>query len=91
MSMNLTLTAYRDVVVVKTGEKTKQTERIELWQTPTQVTHRILESKDPKQAYFDWVRSICGEEDYCNQELKNLQEEMECLERLGYEFEWGMM
>lgn len=28
-----------------------------LWQTPTDVTNRILASSDIKQAYFDWVMS----------------------------------
>jgi hypothetical protein len=56
MSMNVYITARREVVVVKTGEKSVQTEHFDALQTPTKVTYEIVGSANPIQAYKDWVR-----------------------------------
>ena len=38
-------------------QKLKNTERLPVWQTPTEVTMKILASSDPVKEYFDWVQT----------------------------------
>lgn len=62
MSMNIFFKALREVVVKKTGKTDMQVVEYEVWQTPTKVTYEIYESKDPVQAYVDWVLSTSEDE-----------------------------
>ena len=58
MSINLHIVAQREIEVVKTG--VRQTQYVDYrftWQTPTEVTGRIMQATDRKQAYIDWVMS----------------------------------
>lgn len=63
MSMNLAIVATREITVNKTGEKTKQSCSIYCWQTPTEVTYKIIAQDDPLQAYCDWVRIVSVDEE----------------------------
>ena len=58
MSTNIHINGIRQVQVIKTGEIVSQTERFRVWQTPTDVTYKIMASEDKVQAYKDWVLSI---------------------------------
>lgn len=62
MSMNIYFEAVRNITVNKTGEITTQVLQRDVWQTPTNVTYEIHNSKDPVQAYVDWV--LDGAEDF---------------------------
>lgn len=62
MSMNIFIEATRQVQVIKTGQITEQSIKWPAWQTPTSVTHDILNSADPADSYKAWVLTAC--EDY---------------------------
>ena len=62
MSTNIFFKAIREVTVKKTGKRDLQVIEHEVWQTPTKVTYEIYESKDPVQAYVDWVLSESEDE-----------------------------
>ncbi len=55
MSMNIYISAEREVVTTKSGIKDTQVITFDCWQTPTKVTYQILETDNPLQAYMDWV------------------------------------
>jgi hypothetical protein len=58
MSMNVIIIATRKISFKKkNGEMhdSVQMETFRAWQTPTCVTDEILASKDPAQAYVDWI------------------------------------
>ena len=62
MSTNIHFEAHRDILVIKTGKQEIQSARFkEVWQTPTDVTRKIMKAKDHFQAYRDWVME--GQED----------------------------
>ena len=58
MSMNIYISGTREVKVIKTGQIINQTLKFAAYQTPTEVTYKILESADPGQAYKDWVLEL---------------------------------
>ena len=63
MSTNINIFAEREIEVVKTGSR--QTQDIYYsftWQTPTEVTEKIMQATDRKQAYIDWVTSTSKDE-----------------------------
>ena len=63
MSINLHIVAQREIEVVKTGARqTQYADYRFTWQTPTEVTGRIMQATDRKQAYIDWVTSISKDE-----------------------------
>ena len=55
MSMNLHVMGIREVVVVNTGKSEMQIIDFDLYQTPTNVTKKLLSSNDIAQAYRDWI------------------------------------
>lgn len=55
MSMNLHVDGTREVVAVKSMQKSTQRISFSLYQTPTSVTRALLEAEDIAQAYRDWV------------------------------------
>ena len=61
MSMNIYIDASREVTVNKTGKVSTQTITFSAWQTPTDVTYKILESADHKQAYIDYILLHSGD------------------------------
>jgi len=63
MSTNLYVSASREVIVLKTGEPSIQSENFSVYQTPTQITYDILASDDKAQSYRDWVNSISKDEE----------------------------
>lgn len=63
MSMNVYFEAVRDITVNKTGEVTTQLVCYDVWQTPTNVTYEIVNSKNPVEAYCEWVRKISEDEE----------------------------
>lgn len=60
MSTNLNIFAEREIEVVKTGAR--RTQHVTYWQTPTEVTKKIMQATNRKQAYIDWVLSISEDE-----------------------------
>lgn len=67
MSMNLEIIAEREVYIPKTGKSDIERRYYSVWQTPTKVTFKILESENPCESYIEWVRSIskdCEEDIY---------------------------
>jgi hypothetical protein len=56
MSMNINITATREIQVVKTGKVDQQSIRFDCWQTPTKHSYDIANSDDSIQAYKEWVR-----------------------------------
>ena len=58
MSTNIHISAEREVQVIKTGKISKQKIYFSEWQTPTDVTYKIMAAEDKVQAYKDWVLSI---------------------------------
>ena len=59
MSTNLNIFAQREIEVVKTGARqTQQVAYRFTWQPPTEVTKKIMQATNRKQAYIDWVLSI---------------------------------
>ena len=57
--MNILIDAQRQVQVIKTGKIIEQRIRFDAWETPTQVTMQILNSKDPASVFKDWVLTAC--------------------------------
>lgn len=58
MSMNIYIKASRKIAFKKKNGKRGggiQTVTFNAWQTPTEVTYKIIKTADPKQAYTDWV------------------------------------
>ena len=71
MSMNLNLCATREVIVKKTGKPSVQHEKFDLIQTPTEVTYKIMESKNIFEAYKEYVLTLVDKTDTKeNQELR---------------------
>jgi hypothetical protein len=63
MSMNILITATRKITFKKKNGKRGgdvQTKTFDAWQTPTAVSYGILGSKDPAQAYIDWILNNCS-------------------------------
>jgi hypothetical protein len=63
MSMNILITATRKITFKKKNGRRGseiQTVKFREWQTPTKITHEILASKDPAQAYIDWILRDCS-------------------------------
>ena len=66
MSMNIMITASRKITFKnKAGKRTGgiQNGEFRALQTPTQITHAILASKDPAQTYIDWVLAECSRDE----------------------------
>ena len=69
MSMNIHFNMVRNAIQIfrkpgKNGGKGKTIrkeikliEHLPVWQTPTEVTMKILASSDPVKEYFDWVQT----------------------------------
>ena len=57
MSMNVFLVAKQDAVLAN-GKKFVHEVGIDLWQTPTKITKKIINSSDPLKVYTEWVKEI---------------------------------
>lgn len=64
MSTNIHFEATRQVQVVKTGKIVEQKIHFNVWQSPTRVTMRIMDSPDPVQAYKTWILEECSEDQF---------------------------
>ena len=62
MSINFHIGATREIVVVKTDKKSIQEISFGTWQTPSEVTHRIMKTVDPIASYKEWVLSVSSDE-----------------------------
>ena len=60
MSTNIHFIATREVQVIKTGKINTQEIKFNEWQTPSDVTRKIMASADPVQAYKDWILTECS-------------------------------
>lgn len=58
MSINIHFKAERKVQVIATGKIETQTVKLSVWQTPTDVTEKIIKSADPLEAYLEWVLRV---------------------------------
>jgi hypothetical protein len=63
MSMNIHLEMSREILVKKTLHTCFQTESIDLWQTPTEVSYAIQNSNTPLEEYQKWVLSVSKDEE----------------------------
>lgn len=63
MSMNIKFFATREVLVIKTNQRSTQKIEFDVWQTPTEITYDIMESQVPTEAYKAWVMSISQDEE----------------------------
>ena len=105
MSMNLHLRAEREVVVKKTGKVSHQYKNIDLIQTPTEVTYKLMEAENIFEAYKEFVLEHMdidfwksnGEEIYNEhkEELLNMIKSIETwikeVEEEGYEIKFYVM
>lgn len=95
MSINLYLSAKREVTVNKTGKISTQSVHFDLWQTPTEITKAAIRSNDPKAVYIEWVTSeFIDEKDPVGidkEHLKSLEEFLTMCEDEGYEVEFYEM
>ena len=55
MSMNIHISATREVTVNKTGKTSSQTVQFDCWQTPTSDSYEIMEKENPLEGYKEWV------------------------------------
>ena len=85
MSMNIYFKALREVVVKKTGKSAIEVVRHDVWQTPTKVTYEIYESKDPVQAYVDWVLSKDVDDPFCQDHADEFLSWAAMMEAEGYD------
>ena len=60
MSTNIHFVATREVQVIKTVKIITQEIKFNEWQTPSDVTRKIMASTDPIQAYKDWILTECS-------------------------------
>lgn len=81
MSMNISIFAEADAVIIKTGKKVKVREEFPAYQTPTDVTRSIMKSDDKLEAYKSWVR----EGDYVVEEKVYAKYDMFCDKPIGIE------
>ena len=101
MSMNLHLRAEREVVVKKTGKSSIQHKEIDLIQTPTEVTYKLMEAKNIFEAYKKYVLTLVDKTDTkeaqedrifdLNEILNSTAAEMKALEEEGYTLEFYVM
>ena len=62
MSTNIHFEATRRIKIIKTGQIEDQTMFFKYnFQTPTDVTKKIMRAADPFQAYRDYVLEICAD------------------------------
>ena len=58
MSINIEIIGKREVIVKKTKKEDVQTYPFNALQTPTEVTKKIMDSKDKIKSYREWAYSI---------------------------------
>ena len=89
MSTNIHLQATREITVNKTGKVETQTIFFrDCWQTPTEVTKKLLENSNPAQAYFDMVKNISEDTIYSTSHIKDVKKWIKGVELEGYVTEW---
>ena len=101
MSMNLHLRAEREVIVKKTGKVSYQYKNIDLIQTPTEVTYKLMEAENIFEAYKSYVLTLVDKTDTkeaqedrifdLNEILNNTAAQMKELEEEGYTLEFYVM
>jgi hypothetical protein len=96
MSMNIMITASRKVTFKnKAGKRSGgiQTENFGTCQTPTAVTYEILKSKDPAQAYIDWVLEEYGqyEDDIWQEHVEEFRAWIDRVEEEGFTVKFNMI
>lgn len=99
MSMNIYIEGTRKVLLKSNPSKeSTQTIHFNCWQTPTDVTDKILKSKDQMQAYKDWVMDFykrvkieddCGDvyDGYSEDHIERLNEFIKKCKNESYEIE----
>lgn len=59
MSMNIQFFATREILVIKTNQRSTQAIKYKgIWQTPTDITYDIMGSQEPAETYKEWVMSM---------------------------------
>lgn len=74
MSTNLHIKGTRTIRVLKTGKIEEQHIFANVYQTPTDITYQILNSKNKLEEYEKWVMSVS--EDYEENIYANYHDEM---------------
>lgn len=80
MSLNIIIDATGTILRIR------HTEIFDVLQTPTVVTHAILDSSDPIQKYKDWVMEH-GDNAFNNEHCDKLDEFINKWEGLGFKIE----
>ena len=62
MSMNIHIKAVAKVMVIKTGEEFDHTVYFKVFQTPTEITERIINSENKMEKYESYVLSVSIDE-----------------------------
>ena len=101
MSMNLHLCGKREVVVKKTGKSSIQYKEIDLIQTPTEVTYKLMEAENIFEAYKEFVLTLVDKTDTKEAQkdrisdlteiLNSTAAQMKALEEEGYTLEFYVM
>lgn len=81
MSMNLYVERSRNATAIVKGKQKRFVDRssFNLWQTPTEVTRRLLQEKDTLSAYCDWVRSNSKDREFKMYADDDFRQERECV------------
>ena len=57
MSTNFHIKAKRSIYIPSINWAEFQYKILHVWQTPSEVTRKLIEANDPLEAYFDYMRS----------------------------------
>lgn len=85
MSLNAYVTATI-TVEIGGGDRDYLSADFDLWQTPTRVTERILDSDDPVTEYEKWVKTLKNPEG--KEHVQELKRWLSRRKEEGWEVEW---
>jgi len=91
MSMNIYLIAHRKIKVLKTNKIETQIKEIDVLQTPTNISRKIMASNDKMKEYKNWIKDYYSDDlEYIKWHLGELYEDIKLHTKLGYELKWGI-
>lgn len=89
MSMNLYVDA-RQKAILDSGKETEIVKRVELYQTPTEITYKAIRG-NPLEVYCNWVMKTWGGTESSTKHLEDLKEWIKTMENEGYVVEFFEM
>lgn len=90
MSMNLSLIGERDIFIPAINKHDIQEVSINLYQTPTVITYKALDSNDAMNVYKEYVYSTTNKK-RAKEHLDDIQKQMKEYEQEGYVFDFYMV